>query len=413
MVRFHWTLITGSSLAATGALLGCGSDGYGTGGNHEEAEAEPRVGQEQLRAAGSARLRSARKSVLNSTVHPKDQGQGVFQPLEDPVAGVMMSQVEDTNDDGTVVVGYATGDPEDMALRWTSSGGLRPLQGEDGQAHAVSPNGQLIVGSVADPAWNGRAAVIWREGEDPTPLYVDPRPEAMVRFWFNEPYAVTDAGVAYGMGVQEGALGEALALAGTETTVTLLYGMSVAYGVTRDGAVPVGVVFPSRHGGFMEAVRGSTGLGFPTADAVCTPSTCESTAVDTTSDGSVVVGTATIPSDASSGPHRTAFTWTEEEGVSGLPGPDGGESGAHSVSDFGHIVGYAGAEARHAVVWVDGVARRLDQGLADSGVEVPAGWILEEAVGISADGGIVVGNGLNPEGERQGWRVVLPAELRE
>jgi hypothetical protein len=36
------------------------------------------------------------------------------------------------------------------------------------------------------------------------------------------------------------------------------------------------------------------------------------------------------------------------------------------------------------------------------------GWTLREVVDISSDGRAIVGNGINPQGKRQAWIVVVP-----
>ena len=54
--------------------------------------------------------------------------------------------------------------------------------------------------------------------------------------------------------------------------------------------------------------------------------------------------------------------------------------------------------------------RRLDRWLINQfelGDEL-AGWRLLSADDISADGKTIVGNGINPFGEKQGWRVTVP-----
>ena len=45
--------------------------------------------------------------------------------------------------------------------------------------------------------------------------------------------------------------------------------------------------------------------------------------------------------------------------------------------------------------------------LAATGVEL-TGWRLIEATGISDNGRVVVGRGLNPQGQEEAWMAVLP-----
>ncbi|GJM20066.1 MAG: hypothetical protein DHS20C14_22790 [Phycisphaeraceae bacterium] len=69
------------------------------------------------------------------------------------------------------------------------------------------------------------------------------------------------------------------------------------------------------------------------------------------------------------------------------------------------------ALADRGFVWTpcDG-SRALNGWLADRGVEVPDGWKLGEATGVSADGTVIVGNGLNPDGQAQPYIIDLYAE---
>ena len=39
-----------------------------------------------------------------------------------------------------------------------------------------------------------------------------------------------------------------------------------------------------------------------------------------------------------------------------------------------------------------------------------AGWDLDDAIAISDDGTVVIGNGTNPDGYEEGWRAVLVPE---
>lgn len=52
--------------------------------------------------------------------------------------------------------------------------------------------------------------------------------------------------------------------------------------------------------------------------------------------------------------------------------------------------------------------RRLDEVLAvEQGLAI-AGWTLLEATDASFDGTTIVGNGINPSGQSEGWSAVVP-----
>jgi hypothetical protein len=90
-----------------------------------------------------------------------------------------------------------------------------------------------------------------------------------------------------------------------------------------------------------------------------------------------------------------------------MPVPPRGN--AWDVSDDGgFIVGdldgaMSGAPGPMAVIWKpDGTFRPLIDVLRDSRV-MPAGWVLQSALGISADGTVIVGQALDPNGVPQGF----------
>jgi uncharacterized membrane protein len=63
-----------------------------------------------------------------------------------------------------------------------------------------------------------------------------------------------------------------------------------------------------------------------------------------------------------------------------------------------------------AFVWTEaGGARDLKLVLEEIGLELEVtGWTLVSALDVSQDGTRIVGNGLNPDGEFEGWLAVIP-----
>src|SRR5215510_14066681 len=51
--------------------------------------------------------------------------------------------------------------------------------------------------------------------------------------------------------------------------------------------------------------------------------------------------------------------------------------------------------------------------LQAAGVVTMAGWQLRSANGVSADGTVIVGDGVDPLGQNQGWIARLPKESNE
>jgi uncharacterized membrane protein len=135
-------------------------------------------------------------------------------------------------------------------------------------------------------------------------------------------------------------------------------------------------------------------------------------------DGSVIVGGSNSANNSS--PTATeALLWRIGTGVTALGDLPGGafDSLATAVSaDGAAIVGRAAdGSGRQAFLWTfESGLRNLRNVLVDDyGLGVPLeGWILEEAVGVAADGRTIAGNGINPDGFREGWIASLGPPCR-
>jgi len=105
--------------------------------------------------------------------------------------------------------------------------------------------------------------------------------------------------------------------------------------------------------------------------------------------------------------------WTEAGGMVGLGELPGGafDSSAMAISADGSIVvGESSVDSGGgAFIWdAENGMRQLDQVLTDDfGLDL-TGWTLIRAKGISDDGFTIVGQGLNPSGENEGWIVTIP-----
>ena len=180
---------------------------------------------------------------------------------------------------------------------------------------------------------------------------------------------------------------------------------SEARDVSADGSVVVGAATAPSNTFAIEAFRwtaedamvgiGDLGGGF-----------FWSIAYGVSSDGAVVVGRGSRTSGF------TAFRWTQEGGMTSLGSLSAGsETTAYAVSDDGRtVVGFNDSAAGdEAFVWQPSTGMRaLQDWLAEEhGLELP-GWQLRRAYDISGDGRVLVGDGTNPDGERQAWVVTLP-----
>ena len=283
--------------------------------------------------------------------------------------GAIESGATAASADGTVIVGWGSSGSFGVALppwRWTAETGMVPLDTlppgftRFGQANDVSDEGTVVVGAVFGTAQNG----------------VD----VFQPFRWTANTGIVPLGTLGGP--QAGALGVSAA----------------------DGTVVVGSssVTNERQEAFRWTAETSMiGLGGLVDDPVF------SVALDTSADGRVVVGTSNVVGG------NSAFRWTVGEGMVSLGDLPGGvfSSAALAVSADGSvIVGVSEDGAffpefadQSAFIWdaVNGM-RALRDVLLAQGADVSR-WRLASARGISADGRVIVGTGLNPDGRPEAW----------
>lgn len=307
------------------------------------------------------------------------------------------------SDDGSVVVGSSDSSEGIQAFRWTSAGGMVGLGGLPGSsffystASGVSSDGTVVVGNAYSSP--GFVAFRWTSSEGMADL----------------------GGLAGGTGTSIGRIvssngavvaGYAAGAAGTEgfrwTNEGGMVGIgdleggnyfSDAIGMSSDGEVLVGA---SDSAAGRQAFRwtrdtGIVGLGYlPGRDSA-------STATAVSADGSVVVGYSNGVSGSA------AFRWTATGGMVliGITNEAGSILIPTDTSADGSVsVGVAEAASgdQTAVIWADaGGTEQLIDVLIANGARDVAGWSLIEASGISANGRWVVGYGVNPEGQYEGF----------
>jgi probable HAF family extracellular repeat protein len=179
--------------------------------------------------------------------------------------------------------------------------------------------------------------------------------------------------------------------------------------VNADGTVVVGGSGSGLNTQAFRWVNGTmTGLGFLPGDN-------SSSAAGVNADGTVVVGASLLPQVRSQ-----AFRWTEETGMVGLDFlPGGTSSNANGVNADGKVVVGAAVDASgqsQAFRWtartrMQSVLTLLQAAKAD--VNLFSGWQLRSANGVSADGTVITGDGVDPLGQSQGWIARLPKESNE
>lgn len=187
---------------------------------------------------------------------------------------------------------------------------------------------------------------------------------------------------------------------------------SYAFGISGDGQVVVGQT-SSQNG--MQAYRWSdgvmSGLGYlfvPSPNAG-EEIGAQSWAMAASTDGAVIVGSSAWSVDGVG--EWEAFRW--EDGVMvGLGDLAGGtfKSHAKAVSADGSVIAGESEtdEGEVAFIWDAAHGMRdLRTVLEDSGLDM-TGWTLRFVTDMSADGSVIVGTGINPNGDFEAFRAVVP-----
>ena len=277
---------------------------------------------------------------------------GVMQGLGDLPGGVFSSQARGVSGDGSVVIGYGVTSAPTIweAFRWNATDGMVGLgdfveNDFHSEATDVSYDGSVIVGR----SYTTSKPMLWINGE-----------------------------LQY---LEEELFGE-------------------AWGVSADGSMVVGSgdLNDVQQAFIWTQETGAVGLGAPDGGY--------SVAFKISADGNTVVGIQ-YSSDFE------AFRWTGETGMEGLGFLSGGNySNAKDVSDDGKTVVGVGNSADEyiAFIWREETGMQSLKELLENefGLDL-SGWVLIEATAISADGSTIVGIGINPDGNTEGWKAVIPS----
>ncbi|MDO9011309.1 MAG: autotransporter domain-containing protein [Gallionella sp.] len=329
-------------------------------------------------------------AVVLSALAVQAQAADIFTGL-----GGTSARANGISADGSTAVGSNTPGVSTVAYRW-SNGVLTSLGtlvgGTTSMATATSGNGNIVVGRADIPGktqafrWSG--GVMTGLGFLPGDSYSTAQGVSgngsVVVGYSGIPIGLMQAfrwtgGVMTGLGVLPG------------------YARSFAYAVSADGSVVVGL---SNSPIATQAFRwtqatGMTGLGF-------IPGGLYSSAYGISADGTTVVG------DGGNGVSTEAFRWKGGimTGLGFLPGDAASRANAASF-DGSVIVGSSSVTlggSSQAFRWTQagGIAPVVGW-LASAGVFVPAGWNLSNATGVSENGNVVVGNGIDPGGFTQPW----------
>jgi uncharacterized membrane protein len=348
-----------------------------------------------------------------------------FIGLGDLPGGDTASYARDVSDSGEVIVGWSRNDAGDEAIRWTPTSGLIGLGGLESQAHGISPDGQLIVGSVAEPTYeSGHAAAIWRAGAALEVVPADVIPNGPPLFYPVDATVVRNAGDLFGVCIQYHAYGTRLMCHVPASGELSTGGIGEVF-AADDAGDTVGVSYPEPRSAAIGSRATQSGLlsyelEYPAGSICIQPHQCSSEARAFSTKPAVIVGTSRVPAvgQASTGGAAlfdVGFVATESEGMLRLPDLAEGEesSGAYAIDASGRVIGGFGANAdgQRAVVWVDRVPRLLSDIVVQAGGSVPVGWLLREVRAMSTDGLSFVGNATNPDGNPEAFVIVLPSPL--
>lgn len=338
-----------------------------------------------------------------------------FERLNDAPGGSFYSSANAVSANGRVVVGTATTGDGSVAFRWTQEAGLVLLGDLPGgpttsYATAVSADGSVIVGAgtTGTIAFPTLQAFRWTEKSGLVAL--GDRPGGTFRCWASGVSA--DGAIVVGVG--SGSAGAEAVRWNAGSTIPVGLGdlsggafSSTAKGISADGSRIVGTVTNAdgMQGGYWTAPNNITPLG----DLPGGGFSSEANAIS--GNGQVIVGSSIV----GAGLVYEAYRWTAEEGLVGLGDLPGGvyASKALAVSHDGkYIVGYGSTNrGEEAFIWTQETGMILLQPLLE-GYGLPlAGWQISAALGISADGRVIVGRGTNPLGNTEAWIAHLPFHL--
>lgn len=318
----------------------------------------------------------------------------------------------DVSGDGRVVVGlsqYSTESSNVQAFRWTFEEGMAGLgfvstNGYESIAHAVSYDGSSIIGSSHGMPLNGQFLWNANDGMRAISTNQDPFPRLCAAYGIS-----ADGTIVVGKGCSETSESAMWSREGGFVSLGDLPGgdtFGFATGISANGSTVVG--FGSDEDG-THAYRWTKADGI-VAIGDLSGGEFRSMATGISADGFTVVGGS---SSVFSGAEASeAFRWTQDSGMVGLDDLPGGifASSATDVSADGSvIVGIAHSErGSEAFVWDEqhGMRSLYDLLLADPTIAPQLeGWAFHAAVAVSDDGRTIVGDGTNPNGEREGWLV--------
>lgn len=324
---------------------------------------------------------------------PSFQGLGILG------GGDSVSHANAVSRNGQYVVGYTGPYYTNQAFRWSAATGmvaLGTIPGDHGSvAYGVSNDGNTVATSSSS---NISHAGVWKSGAGMSSLgYVLP---GYAQGWAK---CVSADGAILGGVVDYPGTWIGFQWTQASGMVALTPASTLINTCSADGSVMAGYI--GSDAGLWTQATGVVSLG----RLPITGHYGSAQATGLSADGSIVVGY-----DGQGG-SQSAFRWTQGTGMIELShlagGPRDGQATGVSA-DGQRIVGWCSTlnnGSPVAVVWdPQGSVRRLQDILTlDYGMDL-TGWTLKQATGISDDGGVIVGWGLDPAGKEEAFVAVLP-----
>ncbi|MCO6044062.1 hypothetical protein NG895_09085 [Aeoliella sp. ICT_H6.2] len=335
-----------------------------------------------------------------------------FMGLGDLAGGDFQSSALGLSADGQVVTGSSDTTSGLEAFRWSEGTGIVglgvPAGNDSSVGFSATTDGAIILGRLF-PTTGSIVPFTWTDADGIENF--DPFPTGAVDKFAND--IDSDGNTIVGS-YRSASRQPNIAYHWNGGVLTPISNSGVANGVSADGAVVVGKNLVNPNGPLplideafvWNAADGNVGLGYLPGGSL------DSIATSISADGLVVVGR----SDSSSGSSE-AFRWTLGDGMTGLGDLPGGDfnSAASDASADGRVIVGRGTTADGSTPFIwdasNGMRDLTDVLINDFGLgDELVGWDLGGAEAISNDGRVIIGRGINPDGNFEAWRAVMVPE---
>jgi len=339
-----------------------------------------------------------------------------FQGLGDLPGGIFESNAFGVSSDGSVIVGYGTTNNGKQAFRWTQATGMVSL--------GNLPDNYFHISSAGYVSADG--STVFGSGDTTSPNFSFTESQKGFR-WTSDTgmipviglYGLTNGGVSCLSADKTVVVGSTNNQAFRWTENTGIVGLgtlpgqsgSDACGVSDDGTIIAGSCWtnPNRSSEtyIWTAANGMKSLGNLTGYNGSSPNSISP-------DGSVIVGYAFDSTTYV----ETPFRWTKSTGMVNL-GHLPGKSTTHTsgVSSYGKIIvggsyTWLGDPSPLAFIWdsMNGMRDLKTVLQSEYGLNL-TGWALHNASGITPNGNVIIGSGIDPVGNLEAFRVVLDTLL--